>query len=543
MFANRTLRRLVCATLALALVAGGGLLEVFGAGRGGGGGARGGGGGGFSRPSSSAGRGTIRYGGGSAPTARPSPPISRPSAPVSRPSTLPSAPVSGFTRPSAPAISQQPANYGSIRHSGTPGASTFPARPGGSWDVVQGPGGGKGLVGTGSGGTTGGIYRGPGGGTAGAITGPGGGAAGAIRGPGGYGAAAIRGPGGYGAAAAWGPYGGGAIARLPEGSRTYRWHNNDYYWHGYGWYRPYWYGDNVYYFGVYPPVGFYYGELPQESTTVVINNITYYYGDGVYYQQGEEGGKKGYVVAEAPKQEKKVEGDPNAPDPFALLKKSCDYLAGQRQFNVFLSVTAEQVLESGSKIQKTGKRTISVNRPNKVAVDYTDETMSRHFAYDGASLTMQDRQRNVYALAPMPNTIDGMLDTLSRVYGVAPPLDDLLYANPYDGLVAQVETGQSLGRHSVLEAECDHLVFTQAALDWEIWIEAGDRPLPRKMVIRYKQLQGVPIFAATVTRWNLSPVFPPDIFDTKPPEGAQKIEVLPVAERQEAPPATAPPGA
>jgi len=57
--------------------------------------------------------------------------------------------------------------------------------------------------------------------------------AGVVRGPGGYGAAAARGPGGYGGAAAWEPYGGAAITRLPEGTRTYRWHDNDYYFNVY----------------------------------------------------------------------------------------------------------------------------------------------------------------------------------------------------------------------------------------------------------------------------------------------------------------------
>jgi len=130
---------------------------------------------------------------------------------------------------------------------------------------------------------------------------------------------------------------------------------------------------------------------------------------------------------------------------------------------------------------------------------------------------MQDRQQNVYSQVSMPNTIDGMLETLSMVYGIAPPLDDLLYSSPYDGLVGQVETGQYLGRHNVLEADCDHLAFMQASADWEIWIETGSQPLPRKLVIRYKTLPGVPTFTATVTSWNLAPAFTAGTFDAVPP--------------------------
>jgi hypothetical protein len=242
-------------------------------------------------------------------------------------------------------------------------------------------------------------------------------------------------------------------------------------------------------------------------------------------------------VAEAPQEEvPAAAGETGAPDPFNILKNSCNYMAGLKQFSAAVSVTADEILDSGSKIQKTSQRLLSVSRPDRLAVDFTSETKNRRFIYDGQSLMMQNPDKNVYSQVPMPGTIDGMIDTLSKVYGINPPLDDLLYSSPYDGLVAQVETGQYAGESNVLEAACDHLVFTQATTDWEIWIETGNRPLVRKLLIRYKTLPGAPTFMATVTSWNLSPVFPPGTFVATPPAGAEKIEVLPMAQREEAPP-------
>ena len=39
---------------------------------------------------------------------------------------------------------------------------------------------------------------------------------------------------------------------------------------------------------------------------------------------------------------------------------------------------------------------------------------------------------------------------------------------------------------------CHHLAFEQATIDWQLWIDAGKDPLPRKLVITYKTEDEVP---------------------------------------------------
>ncbi len=70
---------------------------------------------------------------------------------------------------------------------------------------------------------------------------------------------------------------------------------------------------------------------------------------------------------------------------------------------------------------------------------------------------------------------------------------------------------------------------TQDTIDWETWIESGDKPLPRKLVITYKQQPGSPRFVATIRNWKLSPTFKPGFFEFKPPAKAEQIEMLPVS--------------
>ena len=48
------------------------------------------------------------------------------------------------------------------------------------------------------------------------------------------------------------------------------------------------------------------------------------------------------------------------------------------------------------------------------------------------------------------------------------------------------------GLHLVRGIQCHHLVFIQDDIDWQIWIENSQTPLPRKMVITSKWLAGGP---------------------------------------------------
>ena len=71
---------------------------------------------------------------------------------------------------------------------------------------------------------------------------------------------------------------------------------------------------------------------------------------------------------------------------------------------------------------------------------------------------------------------------------------------------------------------CHHLVFSQETIEWQIWIDASDQPLPRKLVITYVHEPGEPQYSATIRRWRLDPKFPEELFTFEAPEGAQKID-------------------
>jgi len=153
---------------------------------------------------------------------------------------------------------------------------------------------------------------------------------------------------------------------------------SNYYNYGHSWYEPYWHGGHFSYYPIYPPAGYYYNTLPPKYVTVVINKNTYYESDGTYYKKGEKDGKEGYVVTEAPKEETGpvATSTTEAPDPFAILNASCEFMAGSRQFKFTTQEDVDEVMATGQKIQMSGNRVVAIQRPNRIAVKFEGTNMA-----------------------------------------------------------------------------------------------------------------------------------------------------------------------
>src|SRR6476469_4481445 len=92
--------------------------------------------------------------------------------------------------------------------------------------------------------------------------------------------------------------------------------------------------------------------------------------------------------------------------------------------------------------------------------------------------------------------------------------------------MGDVQRGVYLGIHEAAGVPCHHLSFEQATIDWQIWIDAGAEPLPRKLVITYKAEDEVPQYTVTIRKWNLKAQLPDALFAFSPPEGAKRIDIV-----------------
>jgi hypothetical protein len=218
-----------------------------------------------------------------------------------------------------------------------------------------------------------------------------------------------------------------------------------------------------------------------------------------------------------------------------ILREMSDYLEATDQFTFRADVTYDTVSVGGQKIQYGGTGEISVHRPDRFRVEHRGDEAEIGVVFDGQTFTLYDASADLYAQKEMKANIDTALDRMFEKFGFSVPTADLIYADPYAALASSVDSGFHVGLHPVRGARCHHLVFSQESIDWQIWIEDGPRPLPRKLLITYKDEPGSPQYAVELSQWDLSPRISDTHFEFDPPASAGRMEFLPTEEEGAAP--------
>jgi hypothetical protein len=215
--------------------------------------------------------------------------------------------------------------------------------------------------------------------------------------------------------------------------------------------------------------------------------------------------------------------DPRADE---LVRQMSDRLARAAAFALEAEEVYDEVPEQSPRRQLTSLRHVALRRPDRLVGDAAGDAVNRSFWYDGKTFAALDKEQYVWAAGAVPPTVDEALDWVFERTGTVLPLADFLYADTYTRLMGAVQRGVYLGIHEAAGVPCHHLSFEQATIDWQLWIDAGPEPLPRKLVITYKTEDEVPQYTVTMRKWNLKAKLPDPLFAFEPPEGATRVEVV-----------------
>jgi hypothetical protein len=167
-----------------------------------------------------------------------------------------------------------------------------------------------------------------------------------------------------------------------------------------------------------------------------------------------------------------------------------------------------------------------VSRPNKLRAHRKGDIVNQEFFYDGKTLTLYNPKENLYATTAAPPTIDETLDFAREKLDIIAPASELCYKNAAEKMLKESSSGFVVGPSVVAGVKCTHLAFRGSEVDWQIWIEDGDKPLPRKFILTSKQVKGEPEFTVVIRSWDVAPKLTDKDFTFTPPKGAKKIEFL-----------------
>jgi hypothetical protein len=165
-------------------------------------------------------------------------------------------------------------------------------------------------------------------------------------------------------------------------------------------------------------------------------------------------------------------------DALKILKTMSDYLTSRSGFSAEFDIDLEIITPDIQKIQYTSSGRVSLSRPDKLRAHRLGGYSDAELVFDGKTLTLVDKYRNVFAQAEAPGSVDQLIEQMRQDLGIEMPGGDLLLSKVYDGLTSRVIDAKYIGRGVIDGVECEHLAFRNAAIDWQIWIEgrpAGTR--------------------------------------------------------------------
>jgi hypothetical protein len=209
----------------------------------------------------------------------------------------------------------------------------------------------------------------------------------------------------------------------------------------------------------------------------------------------------------------------------SLLKEMSDFLGTKYKYSFKAEIMFDDVIDSGRKLQRSGSEKVFVQKTNKVYIEYISDVGGQKFWYDDSNVTILDLPRSLYSKIVVPNSIDQAFDELLKRYDYSTPFSELLFVNPYKILTENVEAGYYIGSSIVFGVPCNHLGLVDRNVDWQIWIEDGQRKIPRKIVITYKKIPGSPQFIAILKDWIFDQPFSHFLFKPDIPKYARETEM------------------
>jgi len=210
------------------------------------------------------------------------------------------------------------------------------------------------------------------------------------------------------------------------------------------------------------------------------------------------------------------------PDAVSALQKMGDFLRKQQMFSVQSRTTTDDVMKSGQKVQYGASIDMKIRRPDRMRLDISGDRRNEHIYYDGKNFTVFGERVNFFATFPAPGTLAELKDVLEK-RGFDLPLADLFYFGAGNDMTASITRAARVGAANIEGFVCDHYAFRQKDVDWELWIEQGGRPLPRKMVITTTSEPSKPQHSM-VMNWDLGAKFDDELFTFVPPASAHQID-------------------
>lgn len=220
-----------------------------------------------------------------------------------------------------------------------------------------------------------------------------------------------------------------------------------------------------------------------------------------------------------------------AKDASEILARMTDFISAAPVFTL-VSDTGYEVLQKDGHLLEFGSQlTLAIQRPsNAIGRFDARDGSSATIVFDGSDILVYNTKENVYYTTRQPGDIDTSLDLLAKQFAVPLQLVDFFSKDLKTSLGKAVKSGHYVGASMISGVICDHLALRSEKQDVQVWIARNEQPVPRRIMITYKQIEGQiegqPRFWAQFNEWDFSPELSDATFKFSPPDSAKRVNFL-----------------
>jgi hypothetical protein len=171
------------------------------------------------------------------------------------------------------------------------------------------------------------------------------------------------------------------------------------------------------------------------------------------------------------------------PAAVAAFNRMSGYVASLPAFEFRTTYAFDVVARNGQTITVDGTGHHLAKRPDKLAVEVENDLFTRRYLYDGKTLAVASPGEPYYAQVTARPTIREMLVGAAAEYALEIPGADLFDLGSPHSAANHVSSAFVVGTAQVDGIAADHLAFRSETRDWEVWIRAGDKPVPLKCTL------------------------------------------------------------
>jgi hypothetical protein len=220
------------------------------------------------------------------------------------------------------------------------------------------------------------------------------------------------------------------------------------------------------------------------------------------------------------------------PEAVKALDDMAAYLRTLKQFKLTASVSSEDVLEDGQKIEILGETVFQVRTPDRMKIEIDDDKQERDYYYDGKTVTQVSPALGYYAVFKVPDTIGKMIDAAREKYGVEFPLADLFLWGSDRAPDVKILAAYYAGQSNILGNQCNHYAYKVEGAQVQVWIREKGDPLPCRLVLIDTADPERSQSSATLS-WDVDAEFNDSVFLYSPNGEMGRVDQDPVSATEE----------